>query len=315
MNLSIHKITAGVGLLLSLGAISCQENSVVSPDKPAAVASETTNAADLPILQKGYVLTRHGQATLTYYPDGRVKRVMDDPDGRSNPGYRREYTYDDVAHRIDVSTYKGTKMILFDMYFIDELTGLCHQSEQVDYTILDDPNNTHVQLNTRWLYQYTAKGQLKICQNLFLHSSDRTEYIYNADDDLIKTVTYDRVGSQDGVLIHELILSYGQLSRGAIAVDKYPLNASWMNLPVPSQSIKGQPVPDHYLPIFGKPSKHLVTSVTQMKLTGIRYTNGASFTYRLNPDGYVTERKEYNQRGGTLTGIKPYTYGLSTIFL
>lgn len=317
MNTFVIKLV--VTTSFALGLASCQENSLVLPDQPAVTSSESVNStlsASLPNICK---LTRHGRATLTYHSDGRLKRVAYEATARGTTKYRREYNYDDADHRIDAYSYIDDKPVFYDAYWIDEATGLCHRSTQVGYLMTEENvayYNQH-ELTTMWYYTYTTKGQLKTCQHLYWDSSNRTEYTYNADDDLIKTTTYDRVGKQDGVAVHELILTYdqNQSTRSTMLVDKNPLNASWEHLPVTHSQNEGQPVPEVYLPIFGKLSKHLVASVTQTKLPTNQYISSSFFTYTLNADGYVTERKEIDLRKSTLLETKPFGYSTADLFV
>ncbi|WP_198174742.1 DUF4595 domain-containing protein [Spirosoma arboris] len=312
MNALFQKNMAIASLVVLIGFTSCQENKLVIPDQPVVTSSELANSARLSALPKVYKLTRHGDATLTYYNDGRLKRVTSGADARGNTKYRREYSYDDADHRIDAYSYIDNQPVFYDAYWIDDATGRCHRSTQIGYLMIEENVAYYKQheLTTMWYYTYTTKGQLKTCQHLYWDSSNRTEYTYNADDDLIKTITYDRVGKQDGVAVHELTLTYdqNQSSRSTVLADKNPLNTSWAHLPVPHSQNEGQPVPEVYLPIFGKPSKHLVASVTQTKLPTNQHVSSSFFTYTLNTDGYVTERKEVDARKSLLLETKPFGY-------
>ena len=312
-----QKITTAFALTLSLAMISCEKDSLVTPVQPTvAPAPETMNDDISPKLAQTYKLTRFGLIKLTYYADGRLKQVTTGEPVRGSVAYSRDYTYDDANHVINATSHAGGKTILIDTYYMDEQKGRCIQSKQIDYTILDKPNPVNNQLNSHWYYQYNDKGQLARVHNLFLPGSNRTEYAYNADGDLIKTTTYDQVAGQDGVLIQTLALSYTQSPsvRGATLLpDQYPLNAGWVRLPLPGESIKGQPVPDQYLQIFGKPSPHLVTGAVQTQHPGNRPLLNSLFTYQLNAAGYVTERKELDAHSSALLDTKPYDYQVTNV--
>ena len=314
MNSLFQKITAATGLISLLGAAACQNDNLVVPDSPTAIPSQTVSSDISPNLSQTVRLIKNGQATLTYYPDGRLKQVTIGAPVRGSLAYSRKYTYDDVNHAINATSYSGGKVILIDVYYLNE-KGLCLQSTQVDYTILDKPNPVNIQLNAQWYYQYNKEGQLEHAHNLFLPGSDRIDYVYDSAGDMIKMTTYDRVAGQDRILIQTLTLTYTQSPslRGTAFDDQYPLNASWVRLPVPDESTKGQPVPDQYLPIFGKPSKHLIVGAVQTQLPGNKLLLNSLFTYRLNPAGYVIERKELDAHSTSVLDTKPYAYQVTAV--
>ena len=308
MNTLFQKITAVVGLLSLLSLTSCQPENFVTPERPATAPAQAVSNG-IPLV-KAYKLIKDGQATLTYYADGRLKQVTVGGVMRGSIAYSREYTYDDVNHVINATSSVGGKIALLDTYYLDPQMGRCQQSEQVDYTILDKPNPVHTQLNARWIYKYNWNGQLERVHNLFLPGSDRIEYSYNTEGDLTKMITFDQVAGQDGVLTQTLTLTYTQSPtlRGIPLADPYPLTASWMRLPLPNELTKGQPVPDQYLPIFGKPSKHLIMGAVQTKLAGNQALLNSLFIYQLNTAGYVTERRELDAHSAALLNTKPYDY-------
>lgn len=314
MNSLFQKITAAAGLISLLGATACQNDNLITPDPTPAVPSQTVSSDISPNLPRTVKLIKNGQAMLTYYPDGRLKQVTTGAPVRGSVSYSRKYTYDDVNHAINATSYAGGKVILIDVYYLNE-KGLCLQSTQVDYTIMDKPNPVNTQLNANWYYQYNAKGQLERVHNVFLPGEDRVEYAYNTDGDLINMYTYGRLAGKDGVLIQTLTLTYTQSPspRGTAFDDQYPLNASWVRLPVPDESTEGQPVPDQYLQIFGKPNKHLIAGAVQTKFPSNKLLLNSLFTYRLNLAGYVTERKELDAYSTNVLDTKPYAYQVTAI--
>ncbi len=286
----IKKITTVVALCASLGAISCQENSVVNPDKPMAVASETTNDVISPTLPKKHTLIKHGQANLTYFADGRLKRVMYGPDVRGSQAYRRDYTYSSGLINVNISS--GNDVLGQETYWIDANTGRCYESNVQVYLY---SNSTKADVTER-MYTYTDKGQLKTCTNK--HSpGERIEYTYYVNGDLNKATRYG--APQFGYpvkVLEETTFAYDQPTGDPILADLYPLNSLSTGLP------------DEYLRIFGKPGKHLV------KLTTRKFSLGGTYyTYSLNAEGYVTTRKTYDLSGGGLTETKAYDYLVTDI--
>ena len=90
--------------------------------------------------------------------------------------------------------------------------------------------------------------------------------------------------------------NYSPAGGDPIMNDKYPLNVIGVN------------EHDPYLRIFGKPSKHLVTLVTKQGSLG-----GDYFTYDLDADGYVAQRKQFKLNGGALVETKSYAYVTANI--
>ena len=290
MNTLFQKLTAAIGLFLSFGLLSCQENSLVTPDRPTAVASQAVSSDISPTIPKIYKLTKCGEANLTYYLDGRLKRVMYGPDVRGSQAYRRDYTYS--AGVINVSVSSGTDMLGQETYWVDANTGRCHESKVLVYLY---SNSTKANVTER-VYQYTDKGQLKTCTDK--HSpGERTEYAYDVNSNLSKATRYGvpQFGYPVKVL-EETTFMYDQPAGDPILADLYPLNALSTGLP------------DEYLQIFGKPGKHLVKLTTQKFSLG-----GTYYTYTLNADGYVTTRQKYDLSGGGLVETKPYDYQVTTI--
>ncbi len=304
-----QKITVAAGLILSLGLASCQKEDVVTPNQSPIASGRIASDEITPNLHVKYRLTKFGRANLTYYPDGRLKQVTAGGNLRGNGvSYRREYTYD--ANRIIfATTYLDGKIILMDTYYLDEQTGLCHRSEQVDYSYLYHPV-ANPQINSQWYYQYNTEGQLVRVQNL-LNSENRVEYNYNAGADLTGITVYDAATGKNGVVTQTLALTYNQspLVRGAgNSLDKYPINYSWVRLPVPDESFQSQQVPEQHLKIFGKPSRHLVMKVVHMKPNSTQPLLNSLFTYQVDSDGFVTERKEFDAHGSLLIETKSYEY-------
>lgn len=321
MKALVTKMTACIGLVLSLGA--CRENEVVSPNEPIAEIAHATNDVILPTIPKNYKITKFGEANLTYYNDGRLHTV-------TQPNYSREYTYN--GNTIKATSYIDGKKALEDTYLIDPATKRCYESTQVDYflsgvsmypIIFGAPSQTSV-----WKYEYNAQGQLKTITRKNSPST-RTDLVYNANGDLIRTGTFvnymkngvETTADERYYFTFTYSLNGSQRSPGPNQIspvqyldDQYSMNSHWVHLPnVYGLDTWGQPIPERYLAIFGKQSKHLLMSFTRNYPNEPNYKTGAYYSYKLNADGYVTERKDYNTYNDNLLETKPYDYLVTNI--
>ena len=282
MNTLFKKITVAFNLALCIALVSCNENSLVTPDKPIVESAQVKNN-DLPVVSfpQKYTLTKHGQATLSYFRDGRLQRVTyEGPSAYS----RREYSYG--AQSIKVISYSGDVIVQQDTYLLDA-TGRCYESKQLSYTFYSYGT---VENTNGFLYQYNDKGQLKTY--LLKNSGGKqTEYAFNTDGDLIKVTKSDGGGAAS-----EVTFAYDQPTGDPILADRCSLNSDWTNLP------------DEYLKIFGKPSKHLAKRVIQKLLPSKIVLADKFFSYIVNADGYVTQEQEFNIFNAQLVATKPYEY-------
>ncbi|GAB3506309.1 hypothetical protein GCM10027341_39150 [Spirosoma knui] len=291
MNTLFKKSITTVGFVASFGLLSCQENNLVTPDKPVYASTESAKDIISPGLPKNYQLVKHGQATLTYLADGKLQKVTYGPGTYANIYNRTEYNYGFLS--IKATSYDGNKVGQEDTYQIDVNTGRCYESKHVTYsyyssgTVVNEKN---------WVYKYTDKGQLKTRANKS-NGAERTDYSFNAEGDLAKVTSY----GANGAASNEITFAYNQPVSDPILDDRTALNPGWANLP------------DTYLKIFGKSSKHLVKRITQKKLPGNQIQFDRFHNYTLNADGYVTEEKEFNVANAALVDTKPYDYKISVI--
>ncbi|MBD2705572.1 hypothetical protein IC229_33500 [Spirosoma sp. BT702] len=290
MNSSFQKITAVVGLALSFGLVSCKENSLVSPDIPQVTSTEATNNLISPDPFKQYTLTKHGQATLTYQADGRLKQVMHGLGTLANPTEYTEYSYDNLSIKSTRTMGAGKKLEI--TYLLGPNTGRVYESIEKHYTYYIKGMSL-TQLH--WLYEYDNKGYLKTRRKKNA-STDRSEYTFNAAGDLSKVTVYDIYD----VVVQEVTFAYDQPSND-ILTDKLPLYSSWATYP------------DSYLPIFGKTSKHLVKRITQKEFRGVNPVVDRFFAYTLNADGYVKEEQEFEMGTAALVAVRPYEYKVRTM--
>lgn len=319
MNSVCQKAVSGFGLVLSLSLTSCQEDKLVTPDLPVAGTSQVVNDLISPTLPKKYTLIKNGEANLTYDSEGRIKQIMYGADVRGNKNYRREYDYSAFPTRISATTYQGNQIIIGETYwFYNGNTDRCYQFDQQIHRTTPNQYGGYWD-GYIWVNSYNGQGQLQTCANKF-DKLNRTDYSYNAAGDLIKTSTFGTVTKagiqQDGVALSELAITYNQSAPNHISTyvpDLKPMMASWIHFPNPYQSTEGQPIPDPYLLLFGKPSKHLVKRVTQTLKPGNQVLIGTSYTYQLNADGYVTERTEFNDFNGSQIETKSYAYSVTDL--
>ncbi|WP_185731266.1 DUF4595 domain-containing protein [Larkinella rosea] len=315
MNTIVQKTILALGLAVSSGLISCQKDSAITPDQPHSSAKQAATD-DLIVVNvaKKYTLTKQGKAVLTYYPDGRLQKVTQGAE------FHRDYTYN--GNTIQAISYRNGKMAFKDTYQIDPNTGRVTESVQVDYLVLPTPFNIDVSGNrTRtWVYAYNAKGQLTSCGEKY-KSQNRTEYGYNAQGNLNLVSTYWENLNQ-GKPWYTISLGYlenkgrqsqnpGQINVIEYVADKYPTNFNWILLPTPYDSIDyyAQAIPERYLKIYGKMSPNLLASAN-WHVDGMGY-HGSNFTYSLNADGYVTERKRFDDQYPQLLETETYDYNVS----
>lgn len=287
MFIRIPLTTIVIGILYFL-LVSCQPDTSVTPAQSRLVSTQNVREGISPNFPQRYQLTKHGAAILSYFDDGRLRKVVHS--GISVRGSLGIYTlYSYSAQSIVAKTYDESTLRMEIKYLLDPGSGRCNESQQTEY-IPYGPNATLAQ-ETNFLYQYNANGQLKSRTNK-KYTYEKTDFSYNADGDLNKVIGYDKVNGNPGaVIVSEAVLSYDQPTGDPMLSDLYPLNNEVANLP------------DTYLRIFGKPSKHLVKLMTEKYSSTGRY-----YTYTLNPDGYVTTRNTYTVAGGTLVNTQPYEY-------
>ncbi len=296
MNTFFQKSTLAFGLAASLSLVSCQDKDLVTPDHPAEAAKAAT-ALDGGIVvgfPKKYTLTKHGQATLTYQADGRLKKV--DYAGQV-PAFYTIYTY--ALQTITTTTYTGNKVFNKVTYQLDN-TGRCTTAKETDYMYYgptpQNPYGSYSTTDINSTYQYNALGQLK---TRFINNAGyQTDYVFNPAGDLSKITNY-----KNFVAAEEVTFAYDQPVGDPILADRYPINSTWTNLP------------DPYLKIFGKTSKHLVKLLTQKLLPTNQTLTNHYFAYTLNTDGYVTEAKEFNIANAALVATTGYEYLVTDITL
>ncbi|MFD2934856.1 hypothetical protein [Spirosoma flavum] len=284
MNNLSKKSAMGAFLALSLNLVACKENSLVTPDQPLTEATKVVNDIS-PNLPKKYTLTKRGAANLTYYSDGRLKRVMYGPDVRGNTNTRTEYTYG--AGSINAISYVGNNLLADQTYLIDETTGRCTEYKGLQYLY----SNSSQTEKTELVYQYNTKGQLKTASDK-ANAAIRTEYTYNVDGDMIRAIHYGMNYSTLAISVQsDFTFAYDQPTGDPVLADLSPINVDETGFP------------DPFLKVFGKTSKHLVKLIMEKSTPG-----GSYFTYTLNADGYAMERKKYSLFNAASIETIPFNY-------
>ena len=273
-------------LFLLAGLASCQpKENLISPEQQRALPVESVNDLILPGLPKKYTLVKHGQATLTYSSDGRIKKVTYGAGAISYPADYVNYLYG--ANSIKATSYSGNTVVHDELYLTDG-NGRCYESKETNFTFYSFGT---VASEMSWSYQYNALGQVK-SRTPKASGTGKTDYTFSAAGDLIKVTTFGNLG----VTTKETTIAYDQPVGDPVVVDRYPLNAGWTGLP------------DVYLKIFGKPSKHLVKLVTQKLLPSNLILANYYYAYTLNADGYVTKQNMFNVANAALVSTTPYEY-------
>ena len=278
MKISIKKITPAIGLVLSLGFVSCQDNSLLTPNVPAVASARTGGNLTLP-----YRLTKYGDDSLTYLANGQLRQVTYSPK-RGATQTHTNYAYS--ANSIKAVTYNGLSVRRDDTYFVD-VNGRCFEAKEIRYVLV---NGVYQPVETNFIFAYDAKGQLigSYDKNNVLR---RTDYTFDLTGDLFQII--ERFPNSTPI---KNTLIYSQPVGSPLLNDQYPLNFYWTGMH------------DGFLPIFGTPSKHLVRLITQSSFDGSPVLNDRFFSYAFDVQGYVVKKEMYNGVGGPVADTKLYKY-------
>ncbi|RYZ79826.1 MAG: DUF4595 domain-containing protein [Proteobacteria bacterium] len=289
MNTLLQKITFGITLAFSLSLASCDKEAQITPDRPSGSARVgAANDIILPStgMPKNYQLNRLGKFYLTYYADGRLKRVTEGRSkiGPGNTNYYEDYTYNPGPNNtstIHVVSSKINGAGVEKTFWINDL-GRCNKSEE----IVTESNGKVTK--TEKIFLYNAKGQLTNCM---FDGNGHVHYDYNADGDVTLATEYS--SSFKALKRTEFYYTEGIAGHDPLQKDFYPINSLWPTMG------------DLYLPIFGKLSTHLVRTKIE-KGPDNAWDELDSYEYKTNADGYVTERKYY--QFGCIKETQPYIY-------
>ncbi len=253
-------------LAAAFGLTACQKETLTDPQTP------TTHANDdrAKFVGNLYTLTKHGNASLSYDNAGRLKLVKYAPGAIDHvtysysigigPNWVRTFSYLSFNGKINQSS----------KYLLDE-SGRCYEEQRTIYTYSGGFSDSQTDVYT---YQYNAQGYMKkrFDKN---NPNQRYEYVFNAAGDLIKVTTH---APNSGVPSAETTYSYSEYVGAPLRTDRNRLN----NL------VNG--LPDDYLAIFGKSSKHLVYGLKYKNLYSNSVEVDRSYKYFFNADNYVTQQ-------------------------
>jgi YD repeat-containing protein len=283
-------------LVACLSVFSCQENSLVNPE--VTQSQNLTVALDQAMspATKKYKLTKFGDQTLTYYPDGQIKGYVY-PVGPSinlTATYTYNYTPGTIytIGSINVVLHSPSPIAVnINRTYWFNATGHCYKYQEVDHQPSGD-------LTLMYILGYNPQGQLIDClQWLNGSAHGREKYEYNADGDMIKVTSLDA----QQVIYRTAILSYMPTNGGAPVNDLYPVGSRWRH-------------PDEvYLPYFGQPSKHLVQHVVETLSGNPNDPTHYYYKYVLNADGYVIERNGTYKPNRQLFETREYEYEVTSI--
>ncbi|GAB4014411.1 hypothetical protein [Spirosoma koreense] len=290
MNTLRQLITAGLGLALSVGLVSCEKDSTLTPTplNGARLGTEDEEIYPSTNLPKTYRLTKYGNSTLSYSADGHLQKVTTAVN-RGGVAYHTDYTY--APGSIRAASYQGAILVRDETFTLNATGSRCTES-----LVKTNTGETH------WIYTYNPKGQLSSCQNQNSSIGGAT-YTYDKDGDLIKaTVAVTLTESMD------ITFAYTVPTMDDHRNDvTYPLN---LNVPM-------LPEHDPFLPIFGRSSKHLVKWVyySPSDLPVVVKPSDQFYSYMIPGDGYVSDRTMSYTFGGSPVEKIHYEYVMATIGL
>ena len=280
MKTLFQKITLVIGVITSLGLASCEKDALLNPN-PAG--SARLGAAGDDILpspntpQYKHTLVKYGNVILSYADNGQLRKVATAP-GRGGADAHTDYTYSPGSVR--AISYAGSAVVRDETFTLDA-SGRCTES------VLKGTNG-----DIHWAFYYNPKGQLSYCANK-AGTTGSMGYTYNADGDLTLVEK-----ALNPYLYTHTTFTYDQPTNAPLLTDKYPLN------------VVGASDHDPYLRIFGTPSKHLVKRVSYEPSGDVNFPAPADrfYSYTLDVDGYVTERRMANTLGGNSVETTVYEY-------
>ena len=330
MNTLFRQFTAILGLTATLGLVSCQDKTLLSPDRPPVATGLDRLASP------GYTLSKHGQATLTYQSDGRLQQATYAPGPVVYPANTVLYSYS--FQSITARSYRGSVLVGI-ITFLTDNTGRCIESRHAWY------GNSRTPVETAWTYAYNTLGQL--VSRADKNSRVKINYTFDAAGDLSRAIIFDLTGMATKAInftysLHNPPGFNNPLADRPIDTpllnDLSPLNADFSNLfygipPDPYQPnvIPPDPYlpngippclllpavlpPDPYLPIFGFSSNHLVQMITLNDIITNRVDYNGYFVYSFDTNGYVSQAREFNGATNALVATRLYGYLLPAVLV
>jgi hypothetical protein len=275
MNKLFRKITFLSGAACSFFLISCQEEAIDTAIQPAIKHQETALAP--PVMIAELRLSKFGNDTLIYNPDGRIKQRIN-AEGYSV--FRTDYKYANNA--ITASKYKNDILQWRSEWRLEN--GRAVELKRKDYHV-----GGVIGEETSYIaYHYNNQNQL-------------VKLLINEGKKRTVTLSYDNLGNvvkflfvkntDTGDVFQELVkFDYTEYVGSPTQHDKGstinlhvfgPQGLSWMG--------------DRYLPIFGKFGKSLLKkTVCSSSFPTYKYA------YDLDTNGYVKDQKSYTEKGALI---------------
>ena len=270
------------------GLVSCNKESMIQPEDSISSSQLKTVKPNQALLTDSvqYLLIKHGTHSLEYGADGSLKQVT--------AGFAKTtYSYDLNGSQITASQYLGGQLKKKITYFMT--SGRVRRATKATVQVYDYTNQRVNITKGTYEYQYDNMGRLKTFKDSFAPDYYE-ENTYDAAGDLIQSMLYKRDANGIFKPYEETRYDY-KTPVSPLISDHYPMN----------------PNRDPYLRIFGSLSKHLAQKREITRFfsgsNGITYEH---FTYSLNPDGYVTERRIFDSKWGTLLSAASYDYAVTT---
>ncbi|GAB3909393.1 hypothetical protein GCM10028803_46890 [Larkinella knui] len=295
-----------IGLLVLTGIVSCNRETAISPVQPST-QQPTVGLDDGEILvtaAKKYLLTKQGNTTLTYYANGKLKRVT------YSPTRYIDYTYQDST-RVFSSEYNDNKLDVVTTYYIHKAMAAGGQPVLIEpanpyyknypdqcYLVKTEKYMHYKQgdeiVKTERLYTYNDKGQianvnLSNFQEAY-YPYKRIDFTYNTNGDLTKATEYNT----QNVKIRESTYEYTAFG-DPIRNDRNPFNPEELQV-------------DPYVTVFGKYSKHLARGKKMETFAPYNLVSNSYYQYAINLDGYVTKQDTYAIFNAQLIQSTPYEY-------
>lgn len=300
---TMNKSIALAGLLMV--SITACKNDVNLPEPVAAGSARLGELGGgiQPGLPKKYTLLTEGATTLSYV--GQEIPMIE----YFSPISYRAHGINNVSNNIsynDIEVSNGVVQTTRSGYLYRDAKGRCYKMDET-ITPVFGPAVTRT-----FLYTYNDKNQLVLRTNA-ANQVERAVYSYDDQGDLIQVDYFDAVPgngaapSREGVLATRVLVSYEPL----FAYEGKTLDLGHLN---PEFDAKL----DRYLRIYGTFSKHLVHQITiyhpsPQNPSFLVKSSNQFFGYKLNDDGYVTQRQRFQVPSGDLLATDDYTYKVTQI--
>lgn len=301
MKISIKTITAGLGLALSLGLVSCEKDSLLSPDTGTNTprTNEPIPGTGMPIggvvlTAKPYILDKYAHWQLSYDADGELVKLQSTAD----PSLIREYVKASNGSGMTILDYNGGKLLGKTLIILDA-KGRCKESFVTSYGI---ENGKATSSSSRYIYFYNSKNQLELIRD----QDDNNLYqVFSYSDGNLTAIEFYNYGKK-GIFICFYVKPYDATGQAQIP-DKNHMNRLHSSL---------YKQVDEFLPIYGKFTKSLAVRSEYTNLLTYVTTDWIDYKYNFNSSGFITEREntrhtlpENGMSSGAKTMTETYVFG------